>query len=225
MRWLFSFYIIVTMLMLSSCYKHSELNQGYTNEVQSIVSVQNPTDTDIVELEVLKNILLEANKDFQTFFIGKPAGNVIGVFEDEDLTVIEHFGEHGSFSEAILKFDSYTPEMLRLEIRRHGFEVVDDKIGIIPAAGESRYLIQDGTTTNRVSTMAMVWQDDSKAIVNVECFSDTDKNPKVYEYIFDITNKDHPILIDVSGYGIQHLKDSKAIPLAARDVTTNGDVH
>ena len=216
MKCLSVFLSLMCVFALSSC---TDIRQTTLSETTPIptptfeeLSPTNIQGENTVNLTVLMDLLLKAANDFKTYFNGQNTQNVIGFFKDEsecEIPILEFNNTNSSFNEACNYFDYYSPEMLLLELRRHGFEVVDDSIGLIASGGENRYYIEDGTSTRRLSTFNLVYQDESKVVLSVDCYSDTDNGPEQYEYTFDITDKDHPIIVDISGYGLQPMIDRK----------------
>ena len=212
--------VLICILVLSSC---SNIEQIATMPTATSTTMPkshiSENQTKELELEMIKNLLLKANSYLIEHlpFGQQLTGNVIGVFKEmHDLPVVEQVGKYTSFSEMCKNIDWYTPEMLRLEYRRLGYEIVGDKIGLVMASGENRYFIQDGMATNRISSFEIIYKDESKVVVSVDCYSDTDNEPKPYEYTFSITDEDNPILIDISGYGLRSLKDIKAVPVSGK---------
>ena len=223
MKCLGIFLILISVLALSSCTDIERTTPSETTPSATTTtilpistghSLANIQEGSTVDLAVLKDLLLKTNNDFRTYFRGQSTQNVIGFIKDTsgcEIPVLEFIISNNSYSVACSYFDCYSSDMLLLELRRRGVEVVNDRIGRVAAAGENRYLIHDGTSTNLISTFDLIYQDESIAVVSVGCYSDTDKEPKPYEYTFDITNKNHPIVIDISGYGLQSLKERTII--------------
>ena len=211
--------VLICTFALSSCADIEQITPSIATPTPTPESPIRENQPQELDLEMLKNLLFKADSYLREHLPSEQqlTVNVIGVFEEScDLPVVEQIGDYTSFSEMCQNIDCYSPEMLRLEYRRLGYEIVSDKIGFVMASGENRYFIQDGTVTNRVSSFELIYQDELKAVVSVDCYSDTENDPEPYEYTFDITDKDNPIVIDISGYGLQSLKDTKATPVSGK---------
>ena len=218
MKYLGIFLVLMCVLALSSCTDVESTTPSATTSTMVPASMShslaNIQEGSAVDLAVLKDLLLKANNNIWTYIDGQCTQNVIGYVKDTsgyEIPVLELIISNNSFNVASSYFDYYSSDMLLLELRRRGFAVVNDRIGLLASAGENRYLIHDGTSTNLISTFDLIYQDESIAVVSVGCYSDTVMEPEPYEYTFDITNKNHPIVIDISGYGLQSLKESTII--------------
>ena len=202
--------MLFCLFVLASCSEEGNIGipPVHTSIEESVdgISTDEPKE---VALKALENLLLLGNKSLDKYFQGETTNNVIGVF-NEDLPVVELAGNNTSFNAACKEIYWYAPEILRLEFRRYGYEIVGDKIGRVWATGENGYFIEDGNITNRASTFNLVHQDEIKIVISVDCYSDTSNDPEPYEYTFDITDENNPILVDISGYGLQNLKDERA---------------